>query len=53
MGLQFDDNYKPTMGAFHRHQAFVSGRECAWIGEHRVGADSISAVLTGWKLQTC
>lgn len=45
-GLQFDDNYMPTMGAFLVHWLLCKEREYAWDGR----ADSFCVVLTEWKL---
>lgn len=43
----------PLWGLFLGTGFRVEGRGWAWIGEHRAGADSVSAsMLTGWKLQT-
>lgn len=47
MGLQFDDNYTPTMGAFHVHWLCVGGRERDRDEDCR--ADSLSVVLMEWK----
>jgi len=37
----------PLWGLFIGTGFCVEGRGCAWMGEHRAGADLVSAVLAG------